>query len=111
MININKHKQPLNSYCPKGGFIDPLSHTQETWCKRWWHISQRGLSTTTSTFGPTISPILSKEQKESKDTKHQSQHQQKALKDSKNEKDHPVEPDSTTQSDTYIVEIRNKFYP
>ncbi|CAD6209051.1 GSCOCG00003699001-RA-CDS, partial [Cotesia congregata] len=77
----------------------PRRYHNETWCKRWWHISQRGLSTTTSTFGPTISPILSKEQKESKDTKQQSQHhQQKALKDSKNEKDHPVEPDSTTQS-------------
>ncbi|XP_044599342.1 calcium uniporter protein, mitochondrial [Cotesia glomerata] len=80
----------------------PRRYHNETWCKRWWHISQRGLSTTTSTFGPTISPILSKEQKESKDTKHQSQHQQKALKDSKNEKDHPVEPDSTTQSGVTI---------
>ncbi|XP_057338782.1 calcium uniporter protein, mitochondrial isoform X2 [Microplitis mediator] len=76
----------------------PRRYHNETWCKRWWHISQRGLSTTRGTFGPTISPILSKEQKESKDTKsqHQNQHQQqKPLKDSKNEKD-PNEPDSTT---------------
>ncbi|KOX78017.1 hypothetical protein WN51_05905 [Melipona quadrifasciata] len=49
---------------------------KETWCKRWWHISQRNVSSTKSYFPPSLGPILakgmedsSKEKKATKSTK------------------------------------------
>ncbi|XP_076636783.1 mitochondrial calcium uniporter [Colletes latitarsis] len=36
------------------------NYRNETWCRRWWHISQRSLSLTTSTFAPSLSPILAR---------------------------------------------------
>ncbi|KZC09597.1 hypothetical protein WN55_00269 [Dufourea novaeangliae] len=37
-----------------------ISGFQETWCRRWWHISQRSLTVTTSSFAPSLGPILAK---------------------------------------------------
>ncbi|KAG7200438.1 hypothetical protein KM043_017887 [Ampulex compressa] len=37
------------------------NYRNETWCRRWWHISQRSLSLTANTFAPSLSPILAKE--------------------------------------------------
>ncbi|XP_031843792.2 mitochondrial calcium uniporter isoform X1 [Nomia melanderi] len=36
------------------------NYRNETWCKRWWHISQRSISVSTSSFAPSLSPILAK---------------------------------------------------
>ncbi|XP_066586594.1 calcium uniporter protein, mitochondrial isoform X1 [Prorops nasuta] len=41
-------------------------YRKETWCRRWWHISQRSLSTTSTYYGPTLSPILRKDTKSAK---------------------------------------------
>ncbi|KAK9302844.1 hypothetical protein QLX08_005254 [Tetragonisca angustula] len=56
--------------------ITTKSYRNETWCKRWWHISQRNVSSTKSYFPPSLSPILakgmedsSKEKKATKSTK------------------------------------------
>ncbi|XP_076281631.1 mitochondrial calcium uniporter [Lasioglossum baleicum] len=36
------------------------NYRNETWCRRWWHISRRSISVTTSSFAPSLSPILAK---------------------------------------------------
>ncbi|XP_076685902.1 mitochondrial calcium uniporter [Andrena cerasifolii] len=42
------------------------NYRNETWCRRWWHISQRSLTLTTSPFAPILSPILAKGMEDSK---------------------------------------------
>ncbi|XP_076398365.1 mitochondrial calcium uniporter isoform X2 [Megachile rotundata] len=46
--------------------VTTKNYRNETWCKRWWHISQRNLFLTTSCFAPGLSPILAKEVEGSK---------------------------------------------
>ncbi|XP_016837474.1 calcium uniporter protein, mitochondrial isoform X2 [Nasonia vitripennis] len=41
----------------------------ETWCRRWWNIYRKGLSTGTRTFTPSLSPMLSKEQQHYKEAR------------------------------------------
>ncbi|XP_033207501.1 calcium uniporter protein, mitochondrial isoform X2 [Belonocnema kinseyi] len=36
-------------------------YRNETWCRRWWNISQRGLSSTATSFSPILSPVMGKE--------------------------------------------------
>ncbi|KAF7991233.1 hypothetical protein HCN44_002795 [Aphidius gifuensis] len=66
-------------------------YRNETWCRRWWNISQRSLSTTTPTFSPNISPILAKEAK----NQHHKNH-----KDAKHDDSHQI--DSTTMTDVTV---------
>ncbi|XP_050600815.1 calcium uniporter protein, mitochondrial isoform X1 [Bombus affinis] len=58
--------------------VTTKSYQNETWCKRWWHSTQRNLSSTKSNFSPRLSPILAegmedkstpKEQNRTKPTK------------------------------------------
>ncbi|XP_014474720.1 PREDICTED: calcium uniporter protein, mitochondrial isoform X1 [Dinoponera quadriceps] len=43
-------------------------YQKETWCRRWWHISQRSLSLSASSYSPTLNPLLMKQLKEPKAT-------------------------------------------
>ncbi|OXU29810.1 hypothetical protein TSAR_004485 [Trichomalopsis sarcophagae] len=52
----------------KTGEIMP-SVVRETWCRRWWNISRKGLSTGTRTFTPSLSPMLLKEQQHYKEAR------------------------------------------
>ncbi|PBC30333.1 hypothetical protein APICC_02440 [Apis cerana cerana] len=56
--------------------VTTKNYRNETWCKRWWHFSQRNFSTTRSYFAPNLSPIFAKgmenictKEKKSKSTK------------------------------------------
>ncbi|KAK0182611.1 hypothetical protein PV327_000731 [Microctonus hyperodae] len=69
----------------------------ETWCRRWWNISQRGLSTTRRTFTPTISPILRKETGGNKDSK-----QYKASSNETKSATEILEPDTTATTDVTV---------
>ena len=42
--------------------VTTKNYRNETWCKRWWYISQRNLFLTTSRFAPGLSPVLPKEE-------------------------------------------------
>ncbi|KAF7410300.1 hypothetical protein HZH68_004681 [Vespula germanica] len=42
---------------------------QETWCKRWWHFSQRNISITARSFEPNLTTILMKNTQASTATK------------------------------------------
>ncbi|XP_070160830.1 calcium uniporter protein, mitochondrial [Polyergus mexicanus] len=37
---------------------------KETWCRRWWHISQRSLSLSATSYSPRLNPLLMKQLKE-----------------------------------------------
>ncbi|XP_071568070.1 calcium uniporter protein, mitochondrial [Temnothorax nylanderi] len=41
---------------------------KETWCRRWWHISQRSVSLSASPYSPKLNPLLMKQLKEPKAT-------------------------------------------
>ncbi|XP_024876555.1 calcium uniporter protein, mitochondrial [Temnothorax curvispinosus] len=41
---------------------------KETWCRRWWHISQRSVSLSASSYSPKLNPLLMKQLKEPKAT-------------------------------------------
>ncbi|XP_011161228.1 calcium uniporter protein, mitochondrial [Solenopsis invicta] len=43
-------------------------YQKETWCRRWWHISQRGVSVSASSYSPKLNPLLMKQLKEPKAT-------------------------------------------
>ncbi|EZA56961.1 hypothetical protein X777_03145 [Ooceraea biroi] len=43
----------------------------ETWCRRWWHISQRSLSLSAGSYSPRLNPLLMKQLKEPKITERQ----------------------------------------
>ncbi|XP_043273947.1 calcium uniporter protein, mitochondrial isoform X2 [Venturia canescens] len=67
---------------------------ETTWCRR--TISHRGLSTTRGAFAPTLSPILTKESHDYKDTKsHKDANHSKASKDD-------IAPDSTAAPDVIV---------
>ncbi|XP_012275176.1 calcium uniporter protein, mitochondrial isoform X2 [Orussus abietinus] len=44
-------------------------YRNETWCRRWWSNTQRGLSTSAGSFAPVLSPILRKDAKEGRQPK------------------------------------------
>ncbi|XP_029175046.1 calcium uniporter protein, mitochondrial [Nylanderia fulva] len=46
-------------------------YRKETWCRRWWHISQRSLSLSANSYSPRLSPLLMKQLKEPKPTEKQ----------------------------------------
>ncbi|KAH0944725.1 hypothetical protein HN011_009475 [Eciton burchellii] len=43
----------------------------ETWCRRWWHISQRSLSLSAGSYSPRLNPLLMRQLKEPKTTERQ----------------------------------------
>lgn len=43
-------------------------YRKETWCKRWWHISQRSVSLSANSYSPKLNPLLMKQLKEPKAT-------------------------------------------
>ncbi|RLU15707.1 hypothetical protein DMN91_011462 [Ooceraea biroi] len=46
-------------------------YQEETWCRRWWHISQRSLSLSAGSYSPRLNPLLMKQLKEPKITERQ----------------------------------------
>ncbi|XP_076247002.1 mitochondrial calcium uniporter isoform X2 [Calliopsis andreniformis] len=68
----------------------------ETWCRRWWHISQRSLSLTTSSFAPNLSPMLAKGMEETKAPK-----ETKTLTKDKEEKG--LAPQNAQDADVTVV--------
>ncbi|XP_015120148.1 calcium uniporter protein, mitochondrial [Diachasma alloeum] len=74
----------------------PRRYRNETWCRRWWNISQRSLSTTTRKFTPTLSPLLSREAREFKEARTF----QKITKEAKSARE--VEPDSSTLTEVSV---------
>ncbi|XP_018053442.1 PREDICTED: uncharacterized protein LOC108690579 [Atta colombica] len=43
-------------------------YRKETWCRRWWHISQRSVSLSANSYSPKLNPLLMKQLKEPKAT-------------------------------------------
>ncbi|XP_011695225.1 PREDICTED: calcium uniporter protein, mitochondrial [Wasmannia auropunctata] len=41
-------------------------YRKETWCRRWWYISQRSVSLSASSYSPKLNPLLMKQLKEPK---------------------------------------------
>ncbi|XP_063992000.1 calcium uniporter protein, mitochondrial [Diachasmimorpha longicaudata] len=74
----------------------PRRYRNETWCRRWWNISQRCLSMTTNNFTPTLSPLLRRETREFKDTNTV----QKITKEAKSARE--VEPDSSILTEVNV---------
>lgn len=46
--------------------VDSRNYENETWCRRWWHNSQRNISTTARSFEPNLSAILMKHMHETR---------------------------------------------
>ncbi|XP_011312446.1 calcium uniporter protein, mitochondrial isoform X2 [Fopius arisanus] len=75
----------------------PRRFRNETWCRRWWNISQRSLSTTTRKFAPALSPLLNREAREFKEPRSS----QKITKEAKSTKELP-QPDSSTLTEVSV---------
>ncbi|XP_011862665.1 PREDICTED: calcium uniporter protein, mitochondrial [Vollenhovia emeryi] len=52
----------------EASFVECLTSSSETWCRRWWHISQRSVSLSASSYSPKLNPLLMKQLKEPKAT-------------------------------------------
>ncbi|XP_050445214.1 calcium uniporter protein, mitochondrial isoform X1 [Cataglyphis hispanica] len=53
-------------------------YRKETWCRRWWHISQRSLSLSASSYSPRLNPLLMKQLKEPNTTEKQAKRNARA---------------------------------
>lgn len=67
---------------------------QETWCRRWWHISQRSLSLSASSYSPRLNLLLMKQLKEPNTTEKQTKRTARA-----------------TSAEKIDIECSGKLYP
>ncbi|XP_028045144.1 calcium uniporter protein, mitochondrial [Monomorium pharaonis] len=70
---------------------------KETWCRRWWHISQRSVSLSASSYSPKLNPLLMKQLKEPKATEKETK---KTARVTSAEK---VEPESIDAQDVTVT--------